>query len=86
MNEPFDLPRWQLHRFEKGTRYYITYLTQRLFGEWQVERRSGGKRRRSSRSLVMPAASYAEAVDLLAAVIMRRRQRGYDAVDAQRAA
>lgn len=82
MNEQFDPDHWQLHAFEKGTRYYVAYLTQSLFGEWQVERRWVGKRRRGSKSLVMPAATYAEALVVLDGVIKRRQRRGYQEIDA----
>jgi hypothetical protein len=73
----FLLARWQFHRWQKGSRTYAAYLHQSLFGDWQVQKIWGGKGRRGARSVTLPAASYAEALALLAAIAKRRKARGY---------
>ena len=74
----YELDRWQFRRWEKGTRAYAARLEQTLFGDWQVQRHWGGKGRAPGRTLTLPAASYAEALDLMEATATRRTRRGYE--------
>ena len=77
----YDLTHWQTHHWTKGTSYYAARLHQSLFGDWQVQRQSGGRGRRGGRSLTLPASSYAEALSLMESTAKRRQQRGYTKIE-----
>jgi hypothetical protein len=74
---PIELARWQVWRFERGTRYYRLHLEQDLWGVWCLTRVYG--RRASALGAVRcaPLASPGVADTMIAAALVRRRRRGY---------
>jgi len=68
-------------RWEKGTRYYETRLHQDLWGSWVVTRVWGRRGTAWGQVRHLPCGSYAEGLEMLTAIAMRRRQRGYVGVE-----
>jgi predicted DNA-binding WGR domain protein len=72
-----DIQPWIRLRWEKSTRYYEAHLHPDLWGEWILTVRWGRRGTRLGQGRDRPCASYAEGMARLAAVGMRRAQRGY---------
>lgn len=69
--------RWQCHRWQTDSRYYMAEVTQDLFGQWQLHRTWGSRTSARGGEQRLNTASYDEAMCLLRATAKRRRQRGY---------
>jgi predicted DNA-binding WGR domain protein len=67
-------------RWEKETRYYQVDLCQDLWGQWVVVKRWGRRGTALGQTRRVPCGSHADALNLLARIQRRRRQRGYRTV------
>lgn len=70
-------PEWIRRRWEKATRYYEVYLHPDLWGDWVLTRIWGRRGELLGRVVHTPCSSYQEGQQRLAAVQVRRQQRGY---------
>jgi len=68
---------WDRQRWEKAHRYYEAHLHQDLWGEWVLTKVWGRRGTLLGRAVHMPCASYREACERIAALHVRREQRGY---------
>jgi predicted DNA-binding WGR domain protein len=64
-------------RWVKDTRYYELHIDQDLWGEWVFIRWWGRRGSAMGQARRLPCASYAEALDKLAAAQSLRERRGY---------
>lgn len=69
--------RWQRRVWASESRIYVATLQRNLFNEWVVVRHWSGKLKRGGQTRTDYVASYAEGCDFLAAIGLRRIQRGY---------
>lgn len=76
----YDLERWRMQRWQKGSRYYICRVEQDLFGAWLMMSEWGGLQvgRRRVREEVYP--THEQAMARFDEVNQRRQQRGYEVV------
>ena len=65
-------------RWERETRYYEVHLHQDLWGGWVVTRVWGRRGTALGQLRRAPCASYAEALERLAAITRQRERRGYE--------
>jgi hypothetical protein len=73
----YDLERWRMQRWQKGSRYYICRVEQDLFGSWLMSSEWGGLQvgRRRVREEVYP--TYEQALARFVEINQRRQRRGY---------
>lgn len=69
--------RWQRHRWQTDSRFYIVEVTQDLFGHWQLHRCWGSRTSARGNEQRLFADSYEEAIRLFQVTAKRRKQRGY---------
>jgi hypothetical protein len=73
----YELDKWRIQRWQKGTRYYICRVEQDLFGAWLMCSEWGGQHvgRRRIREEVYP--TYEFAISRFDEINQRRQRRGY---------
>jgi len=72
-----DTAAWLTLRWIRGTRYYRIHLEQDLWHDWLLTQVNGRIGSPLGRARARSARSLEDALITLAAVAMRRRQRGY---------
>jgi hypothetical protein len=73
-----DTASWITLRWTRGTRYFRVHLEQDLWSGWLLTLVNGRNGSRLGRARATPTESIETALQTLAAIAKRRRQRGYE--------